>query len=116
TYNGNAASVGASAEVGPPSLGDDPGKDESTDGAAGSVEVTRTTALGSTVVNGIAISATNRDDLETYSLAVGAGSVGVAVSGAVNVLNTSTRAFVADGANVNQSLAGASGSQSVRVG
>lgn len=114
TYNGNAASVGAAAEVGAPKIGS--GTNDGPSAAKSSVEVTRSNGRAHNTVNGIAISATNSDDLETYSLAVGAGSVGVAVSGAVNVVTTDTRAFVTEDATVNQSLSGANGAQSVRIG
>jgi hypothetical protein len=115
TYDGDAGSVGASAEVGAPSI-DNGGGDEATDAAEGSVEVTRTTNRAATPVRGIAISAINTDDLETYSLAAGGGTVGVAVSGAINILDTTTRAFVGANASVNASLVGAHGDQSVRIG
>ena len=67
-----------------------------TDGDSGS-PTTDPTANGNRVltpqavkVHGVAVSATNTDEINTYSAAVGGGTVGVAVAAAVNVVNTDT--------------------------
>ena len=66
-------------------------------------------------VRGVAVSATNRDDIETYSVGLAGGTVGVAVAAAVNVVTTHTNAYVGDGALVNVDQANASVAQSVLV-
>ncbi|MCW5626703.1 MAG: hypothetical protein KIT73_18450, partial [Burkholderiales bacterium] len=65
---------------------------------------------------GLAITATNRDDLETYSLSAAGSYVAVAVSAAVNVVETTTRAYVGDGAQVNVDATDSHGMQGVLVG
>ena len=52
-------------------------------------------------MRGVAVSATNRDNIETYSVGLAGGTVGVAVAAAVNVVNTDTHAYIGDGASVN---------------
>src|SRR5690606_22786081 len=68
---------------------------------------------------GVAVTATNKDDIETLALSVaGAGSVAVAVGAAVNVVDTETSATIGAGAHINQAadmLTSAHGAQSVRV-
>src|SRR6185436_17288740 len=75
----------------------------------------RTLNAGERTVQGVAIAATNQDDIETYAAAIGGGTVGVAVAAAVNVINTDTTAYVGDNASVNANQGGASGRQSVTV-
>ena len=60
------------------------------------------------------VTATNQDDIETIGAAIGAGSVGVSVSGNVNVLTTHTNAFIGENARVNQEPGG-SANQDVLV-
>src|SRR5207237_7574264 len=55
---------------------------------------------------GVVVTATNKDDVNTLGFAVGAGSVGVSVSGTVNVITADTNAFIAEGARVNQDTSG----------
>jgi hypothetical protein len=66
-------------------------------------------------VRGVAVSATNRDDVKTFSAAIGGGTVGVAVAAAVNVVNTDTQAYIGDGASVNSDQSGANAAQTVSV-
>ena len=67
------------------------------------------------LVRGVAVGATNHDDINTFSAAVAGGTVGVAVAAAVNVINTDTQAYVGSGAQVNGSAAGSNAAQSVSV-
>jgi hypothetical protein len=111
--NGSAQSVGNSANVG---VGSVDGGDTA-DEAQGSVQLDRTTQLGSFAVQGIAISATNRDDIASYAVAVGiGGGAGVGVGGAVTVFNTNTRAYVDNNASVNAPNNAPNAAQSVRIG
>src|SRR5262249_40592437 len=66
--------------------------------------------------HGVAVTANNRENIRTLTIALAGGIAGIAISADVNVLNTKTRAYVGDGAIVNQSTAGASGVQTVEVG
>ncbi|MBI1398269.1 MAG: LEPR-XLL domain-containing protein, partial [Betaproteobacteria bacterium] len=66
--------------------------------------------------SGLAVTATNRDDVETYTFAIAGGQVAVAVPASVNVVDTKTRAWVGSGAAVNTDAAGAASGQSVLVG
>jgi hypothetical protein len=93
----NAVDTGGGAEVDPAASGQ------------------RTLTPGTQTVRGVAVAATNRDDIETYSAAIGGGTVGVAVAAAVNVVNTETNAFISQGAQVNANQAGADAAQTVTV-
>ena len=66
--------------------------------------------------HGVAVAATNQDEIKTFVITLGAGVVGVAVSAGVDVVNADTEAFVASNAQVNADTAGASANQSVLVG
>jgi len=55
---------------------------------------------------GVVVTATNKDDVNTAGVAVGGGTVGVSVSGTVNVITANTNAFIAEGARVNQDTSG----------
>jgi hypothetical protein len=77
------------------------------------------TVSANTVGNetGLIVTAVNEDEL---ALIAGSGGVGgaaaVTISGAVNVLNTTTQAYIAGGAQINTANdAGATGGQSVHV-
>ena len=116
---GESASVlKGSGEVAAPNVGDvDTNGDDEPGGmvdagGAGNRSLTSTTAN----VRGVAVSATARDDIETYSAAVGGGTVGVAVAAAVNVVNIDTKAYISDSATVNFDRTGADAAQSVLVG
>ena len=74
---------------------------------------TRGTTAG---FQGLAVSATNQDDIETISATgSGAGTAAITIAGDVNVITTHTTAEIADNAQVNQNNAGADAAQSVRV-
>ena len=60
-------------------------KDENgTAGTANPATGQRMLNPGTVMVRGVAISATNRDDIATYSVGIGGGTVGIAVAAAVN--------------------------------
>src|SRR5205823_13209292 len=104
-----------SGEAGAPNV---QGVDSNNDGTTDANPATtgqRTLTANQTTVQGVAISATNRDDIETYSAAIGGGTVGVAVAAAVNVIDTHTNAYIGAGAHVNDDQSGASGAQTVSV-
>ena len=65
--------------------------------------------------HGIAVTATNRDDIETYTLSLAVAIAGVATSGGVNVINADTTAYVGANANLNANIVGADALQSVHV-
>ena len=76
----------------------------------------RTVTAGTSAgFHGLAVSATNKDDIATFTFSVGGGTVGVGVSAGVNVVTTGTKAYIGGGANVNEELSGAGASQSVLV-
>jgi hypothetical protein len=63
----------------------------------------RTSVPGMRTVNGVAVSAVNKDDIETIGVSGGgAGTVAVNIGGSVNVISNNTFAYVADGAKVNK--------------
>ncbi|WP_164773391.1 LEPR-XLL domain-containing protein, partial [Mesorhizobium sp. M7A.F.Ca.CA.004.01.1.1] len=65
------------------------------------------TASVDTGFRGVAVSASAKDDVETFAISVGGGgSVGVAVGAAVNVVDTKTKAFIGADAQINQDMAG----------
>ncbi|MDE2506762.1 MAG: hypothetical protein KGM43_06095, partial [Planctomycetota bacterium] len=75
-----------------------------------------TVTANTTTFQGVAVTATNQDMIATAGVSGGgAGSVAVNVGGSVNVLTTDTEAYVAQGAQVNSSNAGANAAQSVLV-
>ncbi len=76
----------------------------------------RTARASTQQVQGLAVTATNQDDIETIAATGGgAGSVAVNVSGSVNVVTNETSAYVANGAQVNADNANAGENQSVLV-
>ncbi|WP_198937984.1 hypothetical protein, partial [Pelomonas sp. KK5] len=65
---------------------------------------------------GLAVTATNRDDINTFAVALGAGTAGIGVGSATNVITTTTTANIGAGANVNADTSAAGAGQSVLVG
>jgi hypothetical protein len=59
--------------------------------------------------------ATNKDDINTFTVSVGGGYVGVGISAGVNVISTTTNAYIGSDAVVNQDTSSAAASQSVLV-
>jgi Ca2+-binding RTX toxin-like protein len=65
---------------------------------------------------GVAVTAINIDEIETYAVGIGAsGSVAAQFSANVNVLTNTTTAYIDDNALVNQDRSGVGGDQSVLV-
>jgi hypothetical protein len=92
--------------------------DGQTDLAANSPALTqqRTARANTQQVQGLAVTATNQDDIETIAATGGgSGSVAVNVSGSVNVVTNETSAYVADGAQVNADQTNAGENQLVLV-
>src|SRR5207247_1420256 len=58
--------------------------------------------------HGVAVAATNRDEIRTFTVSFGAGAVGIGVSAGVDVVNADTEAYIGANATVNGSTAGAS--------
>jgi filamentous hemagglutinin family protein len=74
---------------------------------------TRGTATG---FQGLAVTATNQDDIETISATgAGAGTAAITIAGDVNVITTHTTAEIGDNARINQNNSGAGAGQSVLV-
>ncbi|HEX5500744.1 MAG TPA: hypothetical protein VFX03_16020, partial [Thermomicrobiales bacterium] len=126
SYSGQSAdSLAAAGEVHTPQVDNASGKNTSdtdhprpgnpgttADGLGNAVSV----APASQSVRGVSVAATNRDDIESYSVGVAVGgTAAVAVAASVNVVTTDTQAYVADGAHVNESTAGADSLQDVHV-
>jgi hypothetical protein len=114
----SASALQGGGEVDSPSVS---AVDTNGDAAGGSADVAatgqRNLTLNTSTVRGVAISATSRDDIETYSAAVaGGGTVGVAVAAAVNVIDVQTHAYVGAGALVNSDPTDAAAEQTVAVG
>src|SRR5262249_8712176 len=65
--------------------------------------------------HGLAITATNRDDLRTFTVGIAGGEVGVAVSAGIGDVTAQTRAYVGANAQINADTSGASAAQSVMV-
>jgi hypothetical protein len=65
--------------------------------------------------HGVAVTATNRDDIEVFTISLAGGVAGVAISAAVNVVNTTTQAYIGQNARVNEDTSGAGSSQSVHI-
>ncbi len=65
--------------------------------------------------HGVSVTANNSDDIGGFGVAAGFGTVGVSVSGSVNVITANTSAFIGRIAQVNVNNAGASSAQSVVV-
>ncbi|TAK78891.1 MAG: hypothetical protein EPO12_11675, partial [Aquabacterium sp.] len=66
---------------------------------------------------GLSVTATNRDSVKNFALAGGgAATAAVSVAAGVNVFDTSARAYIGDGAQVNSDTSSGAGGQSVLVG
>ena len=65
---------------------------------------------------GLAVTATNRDDIESYTVSASvAGSAAVAISAGVNVIDNDTRAYIGQDAKVNEDTSTGNNLQSVEV-
>ena len=76
----------------------------------------RTASRDTREIRGLAVTATSKDDIESFAVTGGAsGTVAVTLSGDVNVFTSDTQAWIGDGAKVNENNAGAGAQQSVLV-
>ncbi|MEQ1830523.1 MAG: hypothetical protein ABL921_31495, partial [Pirellula sp.] len=50
---------------------------------------------------GLSVTATNKDDIEVYTVALAFGSVGVAISSGISVVENETLAYISEGAVIN---------------
>ncbi len=108
-YNGTTAAkhskgdtVNEVTSTGPASSGSTTLPDDSNSLTSARLSSDRTATPATTTMTGVAVSAVNQDDIEIVGGSGGAsGSVAVNISGAVNVVNNTTQAYVASGANVS---------------
>ncbi len=118
TMTASVGNLQASGEIGLPSLGD-AGSDPSGKPYAQDESLNGQRTLGHETINGfrgIAVMATNRDDIEDYSFSLaGASGAAVAVSAGVNVVNANTRAFIGQEATMNEDTSTGHVDQSVHV-
>ena len=86
------------------------------DVGGGSFDGQRTADPGTkTGFHGVAVTATNRDDIESFTISLAGGVAGIAISATINVVDTDTRAYIGSGAQLNADTSGASDSQSVHI-
>jgi len=121
SQSANSASIDqlkSGGEVGAPDVDtiDYDGDDGSAAPADPAASGQRVLTADKPLVRGVAVAATNRDDIETYAGAIGGGTVGVAIAAAVNVINTDTHAYIASDAKVNDDQSSANAAQTVSVG
>ncbi|MCA9137711.1 MAG: hypothetical protein KDB00_13160, partial [Planctomycetales bacterium] len=116
SVDSDAGTLSAQGEVGLADLDsmdvDQKGGNDANDQSLTSQRVANTPT---TSIRGLAITATNRDDIETYTISLAGGIVGVAISAGVNVINTNTNSYVGSGATINDSTTGANAAQDVIV-
>ena len=102
--------VTADLQVTPPELGDgfdDLSSDSDSDTISNpGLTGVRTLAPETRSLRGVSVTATNKDNIDTIGASGGGATVGVNVSGNINVLTSNTNAFVAEGAKVNQDSSG----------
>jgi hypothetical protein len=118
SLNANSSTLKGQGQVNVPNLGsmdaDQSGGNNLTDPSlSGKRVVAPSTATG---FHSVAVTANNRDNLRSLTIALAGGIAGIAVAADVKVVNAHTRAYVGDGAIVNQDTTGASGTQTVEVG
>ena len=117
TVNVTAGDLSAKGEVGLPKVGptdtDQDGKDNAS--APGLKKQRVVTPEVQSGFHGLSVSATNRDDIEDYSVSLAGGTVAVAISAGVNVIENTTRAYVGQNAIVNQDTSTGNAAQSVLV-
>ncbi len=117
TANVTAGDLSAKGEVGLPKVGptdtDQDGKDNAN--AQGLTMQRVVTPEVQSGFHGLSVVATNRDDIEDYSVSLAGGTVAVAISAGVNVIENTTRAYVGQNAIVNQDTSTGNAAQSVRI-
>ncbi len=108
TYDANSSDEG---EISAPAASNPDGSDSQA--LTGQRVGNRGSATG---FQGLAVTATNQDDIETISATgAGAGTAAITLAGDVNVIDTHTTAEIADNAQINQHNAGAGAGQSILV-
>ncbi|WP_186301646.1 leukotoxin LktA family filamentous adhesin [Denitromonas halophila] len=108
TYTANGTDEG---EISAPAGNNPDGSDSAA--LTGQRVASRGTTTG---FQGLAVTATNKDDVETISATgAAAGSAAITLAGDVNVITTTTTAEIANNAQINQNTGAAAG-QSVLVG
>ncbi len=113
----NPNSLSASGEVGLPRVGNmDVDREAGNDATDSSISSQRTVAPTTRSFSGLAVTATNRDDIEVYTVSIAGGLGAVALSAGVNTVDNETLARIGSGAQVNQLLTGVDAAQSVLVG
>jgi len=105
--NASAADLASAGEVAPPTpVGSGDGS-HTVNGQPGNISnpgLTQNVHLSPTKgsAQGVIVAATSNDDIESYSFGVaGGGTVAVAVAASINVVNATTTAYIADGADVD---------------
>ena len=120
--SGNQSALQNQGQVGTPTLGpmdlQGNGNSESLSGMDPSLSGERTATLGTASgFHGVAVTASNRDEIRTFTLSLAGGVVGVAVSAGVDIDNATTHAYIGDDALVNTTnTSSANAAQSVLVG
>jgi len=94
--NPNSGALKGQGEVNVPVIdavdADQQGGNDATDPAlSGALERTTATRSG---FSGLNVTATNRDDIEAFTMSVAGGTVGVAISAGVNVVSNTTQAYI----------------------
>ena len=110
-----ATETATDGEVSAPNITPSNGED---DVAGGSDALTkkRVANAGASAIRGLAVTATNKDDIESYAVTGAAsGTASVTLSGDVSVFNADTQAWIGNNAKINETNTGADAAQSVRV-
>ncbi len=94
----SSASYRSEGEIKVPNLGAmDADQDGGDDVGGDSFTKQRTLTPGQkNEFHGVAVTATNKDDVETFTMSAAGGAVGVAISAGVNVVNADTTAYIGD--------------------
>jgi hypothetical protein len=72
--------------------------------------------MSPTAFHGLAVAATDTDEVRTFTFSLGAGEVGVAVSAGVDVVSATTHAYIGANATVNAGSPALGGAGNVLVG
>ena len=118
---GNHAAFQSEGTVGTPNVsGMDltgSGNSQSVDSMNQSLTGNRTTSVATQGgFKGVAVAATNQDEIRTFTVALGGGVVAVAISAGVDVVNAKTQAYIGANATVNTGSGAAGSGQTVLVG
>ena len=115
--NGDQSGLEGQGQVGTPKLAQMNLGSGSTSVQDPSLSGVRTASLGTeNGFHGVAVTASNRDQVRTFTISLAGGTVGVAVSAGADVDNATTKAYIGDSATVNANTSGANPAQSVLVG